>query len=147
MQGATVTKEDSDDFERLTKLYSTNSDIRFLHKNLLGIEWQRELMDIDILLLPYAAERYRYQPSAMLFTAIGYYKPVLQSPEMNPEILSEFKIGDAVELDTVERFSKQLEVFINTFDEKKEIYKQGLIGANKKYSQENLISNIIDILE
>jgi len=147
VQGATVTKADSDDFERLTKLYSSNKSIRFLHKNLLGIEWQKELMDIDVLLLPYAAERYRYQPSAMLFTAIGYYKPVLQSPEMNPEILSEFTIGEAVELDTVERFSKQLERFMNTFDEKKKIYKKGLVEANKKYSHENLINNIIDILK
>lgn len=146
VQGATVTKADSDDFERLTKLYSTKSSIRFLHKNLLGIEWQKELMDIDILLLPYAAERYRYQPSAMLFTAIGYYKPVLQSPEMNPEILSEFAIGEAVELDTIEKFSKQLERFINTFDEKKEIYKQGLIAANQKYSHENLINHILSIM-
>ncbi|MGE4589610.1 MAG: glycosyltransferase family 1 protein [Acidaminococcaceae bacterium] len=146
VQGATVTKADSDDFERLTKLYSANKDIRFLHKNLLGIEWQKELMGIDILLLPYAAERYRYQPSAMLFTAIGYYKPVLQSPEMNPEILSEFAIGEAVELDTIERFSKQLEGFINGFDEKKEVYKASLVGANKKYSHENLIKSIVNIL-
>ena len=146
VQGATVTKADSDDFERLTKLYSSNKSIRFLHKNLLGIEWQKELMDIDVLLLPYAAERYRYQPSAMLFTAIGYYKPVLQSPEMNPEILSEFMIGEAVELDTVEKFSKQLEVFMNTFDDKQEIYKKCLIEANQKYSHENLIKNILNIL-
>lgn len=146
VQGATVTQEDSDDFERLTKLYSKNNSIKFLHKNLLGMEWQKELMNIDILLLPYAAERYRYQPSAMLFTAIGYYKPVLQSPEMNPEILSEFVIGEAVELDTVEKFSKQLEVFINTFDDKKELYRKGLIEANKKYSHENLIKNIVKIL-
>ncbi|MPM20868.1 hypothetical protein SDC9_67306 [bioreactor metagenome] len=146
VQGATVTKADSDDFERLTKLYSSNKSIRFLHKNLLGIEWQKELMGIDILLLPYAAERYRYQPSAMLFTAIGYYKPVLQSPEMNPEILSEFMIGEAVELDTVEKFSKQLEVFMNTFDDKQEIYKKCLIEANQKYSHENLIKNILNIL-
>ncbi|NCC99921.1 MAG: glycosyltransferase family 1 protein [Bacteroidia bacterium] len=147
VQGATVTKEDSDDFERLTKLYSANSSIRFLHKNLLGIEWQQELMNIDVLLLPYAAERYRYQPSAMLFTAIGYYKPVLQSPEMNPEILSEFNIGEAVELATIEQFSKQLERFINTFEEKKAIYQNGLIGANQKYSHEQLIKSITKILD
>lgn len=146
VQGATVTQADSDDFERLKREYASHDNIRFLHKNLLGIEWQRELMDIDVLLLPYGAERYRYQPSAMLFTAIGYYKPVLQSPEMNPEILSEFKIGEAVKLDSVDVFSKQLEHFVNTFPQKAAEYRQGLIGANEKYGQDKLIQRIVGIL-
>ena len=146
VQGATVTQADSDDFERLRREYASHDNIRFLHKNLLGIEWQKELMDIDVLLLPYGAERYRYQPSAMLFTAIGYYKPVLQSPEMNPEILSEFKIGEAVKLDSVDVFSKQLEQFVNTFPEKADVYRQGLMGANAKYGQDKLIQRIVGIL-
>lgn len=146
VQGATATQEDSDDFERLHKEYADHANIRFVHKNLLGIEWQKAIMDIDVMLLPYGAERYRYQPSAMLFTAIGYYKPVLQSPEMNPEILQEFTIGEAVKLDSVEVFSKQLENFVNTFEDKKEIYQKGLIGANEKYGQDKLIQRIINIL-
>lgn len=146
VQGATATKEDSDDFDRLAKKYSENKNIKFLHKNLIGIEWQRELMKCDTILMPYGAERYRYQPSAMLFTAIGYFKPVLQSPEMSPEVLDEFNIGEAVKLDTVEVFSKQLENFVNNFKNKSIEYKQGLLGANKKYSQQNLIKNIIKVL-
>lgn len=146
VQGATATKEDSDDFDRLAKKYSKNKNIKFLHKNLIGIEWQRELMNCDTILMPYGAERYRYQPSAMLFTAIGYFKPVLQSPEMSPEVLEEFNIGEAVKLDTVEVFSKQLEDFVNNFKNKSIEYKQGLLGANKKYSQQNLIKNIIKVL-
>ena len=146
VQGATVTQVDSEDFERLTKKYAAYKNIIFLHKNLLGLAWQQALMDCDILLLPYGAERYRYQPSAMLFTGIGYFKPVLQSPEMNPEILQEFKIGEVVQLGSVEIFSKQLENFVNTFKEKAEIYKAGLIGANNKYSQENLLKSITGIL-
>ena len=98
------------------------------------------------MLLPYGAERYRYQPSAMLFTAIGYYKPVLQSPEMNPEILREFTIGEAVKLDSVDVFSKQLEQFVNEFPQKQNIYQQGLIDANEKYGQDKLIQQIIKIL-
>lgn len=146
VQGATATKEDSDDFDRLAKKYSENKNVKFLHKNLIGIEWQRELMNCDTILMPYGAERYRYQPSAMLFTAIGYFKPVLQSPEMSPEVLNEFNIGEAVKLDTVEVFSKQLENFVNNFKNKSIEYKQGLLGANKKYSQQNLIKNIIKVL-
>lgn len=146
VQGATATQVDSDDFERLKKEYAGYENIHFLHKNLLGIEWQKEIMDIDVMLLPYGAERYRYQPSAMLFTAIGYYKPVLQSPEMNPEILQEFAVGEAVKLDSVEVFSAQLEKFVNEFPEKQEVYRQGLIGANEKYGQDKLIQRIVGIL-
>jgi glycosyltransferase involved in cell wall biosynthesis len=147
VQGATVTQVDSEDFERLKQKYSSYKNIIFVHKNLLGLEWQQALMDCDILLLPYGAERYRYQPSAMLFTGIGYFKPVLQSPEMNPEILREFPIGEAVQLDSVADFSKQLEKFINTFKDKADIYKKGLIGANRKYSQANLLQSILNILK
>ncbi len=146
VQGATVTKVDSDDFERLTKQYANYEKIKFLHKNLLGIEWQKELMNCDIILMPYGAERYRYQPSAMLFTGIGYFKPVLQSPEMSPEVLDEFCIGEAVKLNSKKEFTEQLENFVNTFKDKAENYKNGLIGANEKYSQRNLIRNILEIL-
>lgn len=146
VQGATATQVDSDDFERLRNEYANYKNIHFLHKNLLGIEWQQEIMNIDVMLLPYGAERYRYQPSAMLFTAIGYYKPVLQSPEMNPEILQEFNIGEAVKLDSVDVFSKQLEKFVNEFPEKQESYCQGLIKANEKYGQDKLIQCIVHIL-
>lgn len=146
VQGATATQADSDDFERLRNEYASYTNIHFLHKNLLGMEWQQEIMNIDVMLLPYGAERYRYQPSAMLFTAIGYYKPVLQSPEMNPEILKEFTIGEAVQLDSVEVFSRQLENFVNTFPDHQETYRQGLLGANEKYGQDKLIQRIVGIL-
>lgn len=147
VQGATVTKVDADDFERLKNKYSKYNNIKFLHKNLLGIDWQKALMEQDVILMPYGAERYRYQPSAMLFTGIGYFKPVLQSPEMSPEVLNEFKIGESVKLDNVDIFSKQLENFVNSFYDKADEYKEGLIGANEKYSQKNLVKNILEILK
>lgn len=146
VQGATVTQADSDDFERLAKKYAECKAIKFLHKNLLGIEWQKELMDCDVILMPYGAERYRYQPSAMLFTGIGYFKPVLQSPEMSPEVLEEFCIGEAVRLDSVDVFVQQLESFVNTFKSKADDYRAGLLGANEKYSQKNLIKRIVECL-
>lgn len=146
VQGATVTQEDSDDFRRLKEKYSIYNNIKFLHKNLIGTEWQKELMACDAILMPYGAERYRYQPSAMLFTAIGYFKPVLQSPEMSPEIIQEFDIGIAVDLESIEKFSKQLENFVNSFKECADNYKSGLNAANEKYSQKNLIKNILKII-
>ena len=62
---------------------------------------------------------------------------------MSPEVLEEFKVGEAVKLDSVETFAKQLEEFVNTFRSKSEDYKAGLIGANEKYSHERLIKTIV----
>ena len=146
VQGATVTQEDAEDFERIQEKYSYAKNISFLHKSLLGADWQKALMDTDIMLMPYGAERYQYQPSAMLFTAIGYYKPLLQSPEMSPEVLAEFPVGETVKLASIEEFTHQLEVFVNEFPFNAEKYKSALKGANDKYSHENLIKNIVGIL-
>ena len=104
-------------------------------------------MGCDVILMPYGAERYRYQPSAMLFTGIGYFKPVLQSPEMSPEVLEEFCVGEAVKLDSVDVFAAQLESFVNSFKGNAEKYKTGLIAANEKYSQANLIKRIVAALK
>ena len=87
----------------------------------------------------YGTECFRYQPRAMLFTAIGYFKPVLQSPELSPEVLAEFMVEESIKLDSMEVFTKQLEEFINTLTGKSTGFKNSLISANKKYSQENLI--------
>lgn len=146
VQGATAKPEDSEDFERLTRKYSRYSSIKFLHKSLIGREWQEALLETDVILMPYAAERYRYHWGAMLFTAIGYYKPVLQSPELNPEVLEKFKIGESVKLDSVEQFSNQLENFVNSFEEKQSQYQRGLTDANVEYSPIQFAQNLLAII-
>lgn len=143
MQGATARTEDSEEFEKIISEYDNVKNIEFWHKNLIGKEWQKALLSVDIIIAPYAAERYRYHWSAMLFTAIGFYKPILQSPEMNPEVLNKYNIGEAISLDNIEDFAKQLENFINTFYDNLQKYQYNLNAANKEYSHEQLINNII----
>ena len=143
MQGATARTEDSEEFEKIISEYKDVPGIEFWHKNLIGEEWQKALLGVDVIIAPYAAERYRYHWSAMSFTAIGFYKPILQSPEMNPEVLENFNVGEAVALDSVERFTRQLEEFVNSYPEKHEQYKAGLVAANEAYSHENLIKAIL----
>lgn len=142
VQGATARSEDKQDFERIIEKYKKYNNIKFWHKNLIGREWQQALLDVDVILMPYAAERYLYHWGAMLFTAIGYYKPVLQSPELNPEVLANFEIGEAIRLDSVKVFSEQLEAFVNGFKEKSEIYEKELVRANKEYGQDVFVKNI-----
>ena len=124
MQGATARTEDSEEFEKIISEYRDVPGIEFWHKNLIGEEWQKALLEVDVIIAPYAAERYRYHWSAMLFTAIGFYKPILQSPEMNPEVLQAYNVGEAVALDSVGAFTKQLEAFVNSYPEKHGQYKQ-----------------------
>lgn len=144
VQGATAKPEDGAAFEKYMQEYQQYSDIEFWHKNLIGAEWHEALLNVDAIIMPYAAERYRYHWSAMLFTAIGFYKPLLQSPEMNPEVLKSFFIGEALDMTSLESFTTQLENFVNTFPENVAKYNAALKLANDFYSQKKLVKNIID---
>ncbi len=144
MQGATARTEDQQDFERIIEKYKVHTDIEFIHKNLIGIEWQQALLDVDVILMPYAAERYLYHWGAMLFTAIGYHKPVLQSPELNPEVLQAFNIGEAIRLDSVEVFAEQLERFVNDFERNMSVYEKALKLANAAYGQDVFLKKLLE---
>lgn len=143
MQGATARTEDSDEFEKIISEYKNIKNIEFWHKNLIGEEWEKALLSVDIIIAPYAAERYRYHWSAMLFNAIGFYKPILQSPEMNPEVLQKYNVGLAIDTQNKNVFVKQLENFVNNFNENKDKYINDLTRANQEYSHERLIKNIL----
>jgi glycosyltransferase involved in cell wall biosynthesis len=143
VQGATAKIEDAAAFEEYILKYKNSSNIEFWHKSLIGKEWQQALLDVDIIVMPYAAKRYLYHWSAMLFTAIGFYKPVLQSPEINPEVLQEFNIGEMLNLSSIDVFVEQLERFVNNFSSNIDTYSTNLALANAKYSHENLIKSII----
>ena len=143
VQGATAKPEDGELFEQFAREYKDYKNITFWHKNLIGIEWQKALLRVDAIMMPYAAERYRYHWGAMLFTAIGFYKPVLASPELNPEVLQQFNIGKAVDLTSIPAFTKQMEEFIDDLVQNTDVYQRNLDAANKAYSQENLIQNIL----
>ena len=145
VQGATVKPEDGELFESIIKQYSKDSNIRFIHASLIGIDWDRALLSVDALLLPYGAERYRYHWAAMLFTAIGFHKPVLISPEINPEVLEQYSIGEVLHLDDVHSIGQGISQFVENLQHNKEKYKQGLINANEVYSHRSLIHSIINI--
>lgn len=143
VQGATAKPEDSELFEKFAAKYKKYKNITFWHKNLIGMEWQKALLSVDAIMMPYAAERYRYHWSAMLFTAIGFYKPVLVSPELNPEVLHKYKIGITVNSSNTTNFAFQLENFISDLIDNKDKYERNLELANQEYSHESLIRNLL----
>ena len=143
VQGATAKPEDGELFEKIANDYKSYPSITFWHKNLIGLEWQKALLSVDAIMIPYAAERYRYHWGAMLFTAIGFYKPFLSSPELNPEVLEKYRIGMAVNLSSTEDFTRQLEQFVEDLVKNAEVYRKDLAAANDEYSHERLIKNIL----
>ena len=146
VQGSTMHAEDSEDFERIINKYSGQSDITFLHKGLIGAEWQRAIAGIDALLMPYSSPRYRYHWGGMLFTAIGFQKPVIASDDMNPEVFSKFKIGETFKSGNLQELGKVLEDFINNFDVNAPTYAQGLSLAGKEFSPDNFINRLLIIV-
>ena len=145
VQGATVKPEDGALFESIIKKYSQYSNIQFIHASLIGKDWDRALLSVDALLLPYGAERYRYHWAAMLFTAIGFNKPVLISPEINPEVLEQYSIGEVLNLDSVNSIGQGIQTFVENLQHNKEQYNQGLMNANEDYSHRALIQSILNV--
>lgn len=146
VQGSTMHPEDAADFERIIRKYRGRDDMTFLHQGLIGADWQRAIADVDALLMPYSAPRYRYHWGGMLFTAIGFQKPVVASDDMNPEVFASFPIGRTFPSGNLGALRAVLEDFINTFDAQQPRYAAALAQAAALYSPENFARRIAAIL-
>lgn len=147
VQGATMHPEDAADFERIIAKYCGKGGITFLHRGLIGAEWQRAIASVDALLLPYSAPRYRYHWGGMLFTAIGFQKPVVASDDMNPEVFAAYDIGKLFPSGDLAALRDALEAFVNTYDEEEARYASELRRAAAAYSPEAFARRITAILE
>ena len=145
VQGSTMHEEDAEEFERIIAAYA-GKGITFLHRGLIGAEWQRAIADVDALLLPYSAERYRYQCSAMLFTAIGFQKPVLVSDDMNPAVLERFPVGVTFSSGDPAALGRALETFINEYDRCAPRWHHALEEASRFYAPSRVAAQITEIL-
>ena len=147
VQGSTMHDEDSNDFERIIQKYNNYKNITFVHKGLIGAEWQTALSKVDALLMPYSAPRYRYHWGGMLFTAIGFQKPVIASDDMNPEVFEKFKIGETFKSGDLTELGNVLEKFINNFDENSALYREGLALAREEFSPVNFACRVENIIK
>ncbi len=147
VQGSTVLAEDAADFKRIQQKYADAANIEFLHKALIGEAWQQAIAAVDALIMPYSAQRYRYHWSAMLFTAIGYNKPVIVADSINPEILARYCIGVAFRPDREEELKDALECFVNTYPEKKPVYRAELARANTDFAPAGFVGSVLALIE
>ena len=143
VQGSTPTVEDTIAFNELMVKYKNISTITFRHESLIGKDWEEALLSVDAIAMPYAAERYRYNWGAMLFTAIGFHKPVLASQELNPEVFEQFKIGVRIQsLEESDIISAMTEL-VELLSARKDETRRELEKANELYSHEKLIQAIL----
>lgn len=144
VQGSTPTVEDTIAFKELMVKYKNISTITFRHESLIGKDWEEALLSVDAIAMPYAAERYRYNWGAMLFTAIGFHKPVLASQELNPEVFEEFNIG--VILDSLEEVTiiSAMERLISLLTEQPDSVIEDMKRANVIYGHEQLVKSILN---
>lgn len=145
VQGSTMHAEDAEEFERIIAAYD-GKGITFLHRGLIGAEWQRAIAGVDALLLPYSAERYRYQCSAVLFTAIGFQKPVLVSDDMNPAVFERFSVGETFPSGDSAALGRALEAFINEYDSRAPHWHHALEEAARYYAPSRVAAQIAAIL-
>ena len=144
VQGATAKPEDTALFSAFIEKYKHIPNIVFRHENLIGKEWEDALLSVDAIAMPYAAERYRYHWGAMLFTAIGYNKPVLVSPELNPEVLEQFPVGCVIQSLEETDIIHAMQELVDLLSTKKVQTEVALKQANEVYSHEVLIRGILD---
>ena len=146
VQGSTNSPEDLEDFKRIAKKFE-REDFEFVPKGLIGKDWQSAIASVDALLMPYSAPRYRYHWGGMLFTAIGFQKPVIASDDMNPEVFRDFKIGETFTSGNLDDFGDMLNRFINDFDKNSATYESELNRAAEYFSPNRFAQNLLDIIE
>ncbi|BEU86961.1 hypothetical protein TAMA11512_04250 [Selenomonas sp. TAMA-11512] len=147
VQGSTMHEEDAADFERIIAKYRDDARVEFLHKGLIGRAWQEAILSVDALLMPYSAPRYRYHWGGMLFTAIGYRKPVIASDDINPEVFERFSIGETFSSGDADSLGRTLEDFINRFDERQGTYQRNLAEAGELYAPSKFAERLVSIIE
>ena len=146
VQGSTMHAEDAEDFEKIIGQYRGVEGLSFLHKGLIGAEWQRAILNVDALLMPYSAPRYRYHWGGMLFTAIGFGKPVVASDDMNPEVFELYRVGETFHSGNLDDLARVLENFINDFDKNFPTYSKNLRAAGEDFSPVNFARRLEKII-
>ena len=144
LQAAPTTEADRADVQSLVERYRKDTRVTILTEKLVGTAWYEMIASVDAMFLPYTAERYRYNWSALYFTAIGFQKPVITTDVLNPEVMAAFDIGSIVNMNHYEDFLVKIEDFINHFSARRARYREQLAAAAETYSRANFIRNLLN---
>ena len=143
VQAAPTSEDDAADLNKIMQKYAQESSISFIKGKLLGAKWDEALQSVDVIFLPYTAQRYLYNWSAVYFNAIGLQKTVLVTSTLNPEVLAEYDIGAEVNLHDMEIFRQQIQDFVYNYQKKIPIYESELKRANKAFGHTEFIRQLL----
>ncbi len=143
VQAAPTREEDAVDLNKILHKYAKEPNISFIKGKLTGDNWYTTLQSVDVIFLPYTAQRYLYNWSAVYFTAIGFHKPVLVTPILNPEVLANYDIGMEVDLRDMKIFGQQLKEFVYNYQKKLPAYERELKRANKDFGHAEFIRQLL----
>ncbi len=147
MQTLTTNDLDAKSCQELVNMYKDNPRFSFIGDYLNNEEWQKAIDDADIILLPYASMQYVYSYSSLCFNALGFNKPVMLSPTVNPELLTDYNIGISLDFDDEERLKHRIEKFINTFKEKYPEYQKEIQRAKTHYNFTNVVRDMLTLIK
>lgn len=147
VQGSTQTPEDAAEFDRIIKAYDHVENIEFWHRPIIGIDWQKGLASVDVLVMPYGNDRYLYHTSALISNAMGYREPILAADNVNPEILRDYHIGMSFRNGDMQDLRRVLETFVNTYDDERATYEAELARAYDDFAPSRLAKNIVALAE
>lgn len=135
----TVTENDKDQLscEKVVEEYKSNSRFEFTDRRFYGKEWQEAISNVDVILAPYSSIHYYYTYSAMCFNALGFKKPVILAPNVNPTVIEKFKVGLTLNFDDETVLKADLEKFINNFKEDYPTYLSEINKAAQVYNYSN----------
>ena len=142
IQLAPTTEDDRQEVEQIVSGWQNNESVEFIPHKLLKDDWYNAINSVDVVYLPYTAERYLYNWSAIYFTAIGAKKPVLITKTLNPEVMKKYCIGEYIDTTDYEVFRNQLEEFVNNYEINKANYIEALEKANQEYSKSSFIRSL-----
>ena len=145
LQTVAIKPEDVAALESMKDQYRGNPQVTFFEKAVYGKEWQEIIAEMDAIIIPYAATRFRYHGSGMLLTAIGLHKPVVIADEVWPELLAEYDIGITYETGNKAALTKALECFVNTYFEKAKQYEEGLKKVNEDFSPRRMADDFVKL--
>lgn len=143
VQTVASTEEDREDLNVILEKFASVENIKFTKNKYVGKDWYNLLNSVDVIFLPYSAERYLYNWSAVYFNAIGLFKPVLVTPQLNPEILRQFEIGVEVDVNNLQALKETIIEFVSGYEDKVKVYEENLIAANKLFGHSAFIRNLL----
>jgi hypothetical protein len=96
--------------------------------------------------MPYGARRFLWNWSSMLFSAIGYRRPVLVTDSLNPAVVERFGIGRMARGGDFGALGQALELLAADFDDPA-LYRGRLEAAFDYYHPRRLARALADLAE